>query len=137
MWCPVKVSRRDTCDRYYLISLFGFAVFLHRLHCDEEKGVYHNHPWSGISLIIGSYLEQRYGDRPRIRRLLHFLPATTYHRLELPNGPVWTIFFHFRRSNRWRVINEQGKVMVTEPWRGVEGEVTSYRPPETKQEKQC
>lgn len=122
-----KVSERNTAKRYYVFSLFGFAIFIHRLYKDEEKGVYHNHPWSGISLILGSYLEQRFGEAPKLRRLFHFLPATTHHRLELPNGPVWTIFFHFRRSNKWTVINDNGDVLVEEPWRGIGG-ITSYKP---------
>lgn len=127
-----KVSKRENCDRYYIFSLFGFALFVHRIHTDEDVGVYHNHPWSGISLILGRYVEHRHNDRPRIRRLLHFLPATMHHRITLPWGPVWTIFFHFRRSNQWTVINEEGSVIATEPWRAIGG-VQSYNPEKGKQ----
>lgn len=107
-----KVSRRDTCDRYYIFSLFGFALFVHRIHHDEEEGIYHNHPWNGISLILGSYMEQRFGEPLKKRWGLRWVPAKTHHRVE---GSVWTIFFHFRRSNQWTVIDETGRVLATEP----------------------
>lgn len=123
----MKISKRDTCDRYYIFSLLGFALFIHKLHHDEEIGVYHNHPWSGISIILGSYWEQRFGDILRQRRWFHFLPAKTHHRLELKGKTVWTIFFHFRRCNKWTVIDKNGNILVTEPWRAIGG-ITSYRP---------
>lgn len=123
-----KVSKRDNADRYYVFSLFGFALFIHRLHNSEEIGVYHSHPWSGISLIFGRYVEERLNDHPRIRRLLHFVKATHPHRIELSYGPVWTLFFHFRRSNRWTVVDRCGNILAIEPWRGVDGKVTSYKP---------
>lgn len=122
-----KVSRRENCDRYYIFSLFGFALFVHYIHNDEEKDIYHNHPWSGISFIFGEYLEQRLNEGLKKHSWFHWLPAKTHHRLELPNGPVWTLFFHFRRSNRWTVVNESEKILVTEPWRAIGG-TTSYKP---------
>lgn len=124
-----RVSKRDNNDRYYVAKLFGFALFIHRIHTDEEPDVFHSHPWSGISLILGSYVEERPGDRKRKRRWLHYLPARQHHRLELPNGPVWTLFLHFRRSNQWTVVDRRGETLAVEPWRAVGG-VTSYKPPE-------
>lgn len=123
----IQVSRRETCDRYYVLPLFGFALFVHRLHRDEDKGIYHNHPWSGLSLILGRYLEQRHGEAPKMRWGFHWLPATKHHRIELPWGPVWTIFFHLRRFHKWTVINEAGETIATEPWRAIGG-VQSYNP---------
>lgn len=123
----VKVSRRDTADRYYLVSLFGFALFLHRLHKDEEKNVFHTHPWNAISLIFGYYHEQRMGKKLKVRYGLHFLPANTPHRLELPYGTVWTLFFHFRRFNRWTVRTGDNHIIAVEPWRHIGGP-TAYRP---------
>lgn len=122
-----KVSRRDNCDRYYLLNVLGFAVFVHRIHHDEDDGIYRNHPWSGLSIILGRYLEQRHGEAPKVRRWLHWLPATKHHRITLPYGPVWTIFIHMRRSNAWTVVNEAGEVIATEPWRAIGGP-TSYNP---------
>jgi hypothetical protein len=123
----MKVSKRDTVDRWYIFSLWGFALFGHKIHHDEEKDVYHNHPWSGISLIFGSYCEEKLGDIPKIKWIFNFIRAKTFHRVTLPNGPVWTLFFHFRRSNRWSVVDKNGIIICNEPWRGVEGNQTAYR----------
>lgn len=122
-----RVSRRDNLDRYYLLQVGGFGVFLHRIHHDEDKDVFHNHPWNGVSLIFGSYTEERFGQPPRIRRWLNRIVAPRHHRVELHAGPVWTLFVHGRRYNQWEVIRRDGTLIEKEPWRGVGGR-TSYSP---------
>lgn len=122
-----RVSRRDTLSRYYLLQLFGFGVFLHRIHHDEDRDVFHNHPWDGISLIFGSYLEERLNCPPRTRRWWNWITAGRHHRVELPNGPVWTLFVHGRRYNTWEVIRRNGVLVEREPWRGIGGR-TAYAP---------
>jgi hypothetical protein len=126
----VKISRRDNLDRYYLFQFLGFGVFLHRMHHDEERGIYHSHPWNGVSFILGSYLEERFGEEPKPRRLFNIIRATRFHRVSLPNGPVWSLFIHGRRCNRWAVKNAFGRILSIEPWRGVGGQ-TAYAPKET------
>lgn len=125
----MKVSRRDNLDRYYVLKLFGFGLFVHRIHHDEEEGIYHSHPWNGVSIILGSYLEERYGEEPKIRRFFNTIKATRFHRVSLPNGPVWSIFIHGKRCNLWAVKNATGRILSTEPWRGIGGR-TSYIPGE-------
>ncbi len=123
----MKISRRANADRYYLFEAFGFALFLHRLHHDEDEGIYHSHPWSGISLIFGSYLEEKLGQQPKLKSFFNFVDAFTPHRISLPFGPVWTLFFHFRRKNTWMVYDSYGRVLDVEPWRGLDGRKT-YKP---------
>ena len=123
-----RVSKRDNLDRYYLFELFGFAVFLHKIHHDEEVGVLHSHPWNGLSFIFGSYLEEKVGKPKRRVRFFNRIVAPVHHRVELADTkPVWTIFFHGRRYNRWEVVDSTGKILDVEPWRGVGGR-TSYAP---------
>ncbi len=122
----MKVSKRDNLDRYYLLKLFGYGVFLHKIHHDEDVDVYHNHPWDGISLIFGSYLEERLGEQPKVKRFINIVKAERYHRVSLPKGLTWTLFIHGRRYNKWTVVNKKGKVLSEEPWRGVDGEQKSY-----------
>lgn len=112
----IKVSKRDNCDRYYLIKFLGFGVFLHKIHTDEELDLYHNHPWSWISIIFGSYIEERFGKKPRIKRLINFAKSTTFHRITV-SRPVWTLFLHFRRNNNWQVKNGDNQIISEEPWR--------------------
>lgn len=55
----MKVSRGASLDRYYLLKLFGFGVFLHKIHHDDPFRLYHSHPWNFISIIFGWYDEGR------------------------------------------------------------------------------
>lgn len=125
----MKISRRDNLDRYYVLQAFGFGLFVHRIHHDEVVDVFHSHPWSGVSFILGSYLEERLGEAPVLRRFLNVVRATRFHRVTLPHGPVWTVFIHGRRpkSHRWAVKHRDGRILDVEPWRGVGGR-TSYTP---------
>lgn len=123
----MKVSRRDNLDRHYVLRLFGFGLFVHRIHHDEAIDIFHSHPWNGISLILGSYLEERFGEGSTARRFWNVLRASRFHRVTLPSGPVWTIFVHGRRCNRWAVKHRDGRVLDVEPWRGIGGR-TAYEP---------
>jgi len=122
----VKVSRRDNLDRYYLLQAFGFGLFVHRIHHSEDTDTFHSHPWGWFSLIFGSYVEERLDEAPRTRRWWNRIRAGEAHRVELPKGPVWTILVHGRRRVPWQVFDRSGRVLDTEPWRGVGGR-TSYR----------
>lgn len=126
----VKVSKRDTCDRYYLLKFLGFGIFLHRLHKTEDYELFHNHPWSWFSIIFFSYVEEVYGKKSKTVRFFNWHKGDTFHRIIIPYGRehVWTLFFHSRRFNKWQVKNREGKIIDEEPWRGVEGERTTYRP---------
>jgi hypothetical protein len=122
----MKVSRRDNLDRYYLLKLFGYGIFFHHIHHDEDKDVFHNHPWNGISIIFGSYREERYMQGKKLRRFFNLIKATRFHRVEI-SKPVWTLFIHGRKCNHWQVMNRAGKILDTEPWEGIGGR-TSYKP---------
>ena len=120
----LRVSRRDTIDRHYLGKLGGFGAFLHYVHHDDPD-LFHTHPWDGISFIFGSYDEERMGETPARRRFFNVIRAHRPHRVTLPRGPVFTLFIHGRRKNRWSVRARDGRVVDIEPWRGVGGR-TSY-----------
>ena len=121
-----KVSKRDTIHRYYVLKILGWAIFIHHHLKSEDEGIYHTHPWDGLSIMFGSYMEQKLGDKLRKKRIFNRVKATTPHRVDLHNGPMWTIFIHQTRYNRWAVFNEAGEKVDEEPWRGVEGERTKY-----------
>ena len=118
----MKVSKRDNLNRYYLFKLWGFGLFVHYIHHDEPES-FHNHPWTGVSLILGSYREETFKGS-RIKWFFNVVGKTP-HRVTLTHGPVWTLFFHFPRNNRWRVFARDGRVLSEEPWRGVGGR-TNY-----------
>lgn len=140
----MKVSRRATVDRYYLASWRGWAVFLHRIHRDEQEGVYHSHPWSWVSVILGSYTDHRFvypwgsrlgtgtgtgtrSTRSRVRQFFNWCRAGEPHRVTLHNGPVWTICIHAPRVCPWATFDQWGQVIEREPWRGTDNpERTEY-----------
>ena len=116
----LKVSRGDSLDRFYLFKAFGCGLFVHRIHHSDPVGVYHSHPWSGLSIILGSY-EESYRDDTRVRRrrFLNWVRANRHHRT-IVNKPVWTIFFHLRKSNQWSIMDTTG-AKVEAPWEGDKG----------------
>ena len=124
-----KVSRRDNLHRYYVFEVFGYAMFIHHIHTDEQENIFHSHPWDGISFIFGFYLEQKLGCKPEKIGFVNLIKATEFHRVSLPYGPVWSVFFHSKRYNTWAVKDHTGKIIAEEPWRKIGGQ-TSYNPPE-------
>jgi hypothetical protein len=121
----MRVSKRDTLDRYYLFRIGRIGFFLHWMHTDELADVFHSHPWSWVSFILGGYLEERLGEKPRMRWFFNSSPAERQHRVTLPRGPVWSLLIHGRRKNRWKVVHRSGHVLATEPWKGT-GPRTPY-----------
>lgn len=77
-------------------------VYLHRFLRGDEDRELHNHPWYGLSLIlVGGYREERRcwtpeGERVETRDVrpgaLNFISPHTFHRVELNQGPCWTLF---------------------------------------------
>jgi hypothetical protein len=124
----MRVSRRDNLDRYYVLQAFGFGLFVHHMHHDEDQDIFHSHPWDGVSFILGGYFEERMGEDARARWLFNTIRARRFHRVTLPYGPVWSVFVHGRRKNTWAVKHRDGNILDTEPWRGVGGR-TAYAPP--------
>lgn len=116
----MKISRGDSLDRYYLLKFCGFGAFLHKIHHSDPEGVYHSHPWNGISFIFGRYWEC-YRDDPVIRRRCFFniVRARRHHRT-IVNRPTWTLFIHGRKCNKWSIVDAAGRE-ASEAWEGSEG----------------
>lgn len=116
----LRVSRGKSLDRFYLFKLFGFGVFLHRIHGSDPENVWHSHPWDGLSLILGSYREHVYEtDSWYLRRLFNWVVADKHHRVQLHRGPIWTIFCHLPKRNQWSII--RGGEKVHGHWEGEQG----------------
>jgi hypothetical protein len=120
----MKISKRDNLNRYYLFQKFGYGIFLHHIHHDEPPS-FHTHPWDGISIIFGQYEEEKLYQKSKTIRFFNFIKANIPHRVTLPKGPVWTLFFHGKRYNQWKVFSKDGIVLDVEPWRDIEGR-TNY-----------
>lgn len=102
---PAPIIRRWTLLE---TPLFGIKIH-HILRSDPLKRGFHDHPWSFVSLCLGSrYIDNILGPEGRIRqktKRLVFHKSTTPHRIELPSGAkCWTIFITGPRRNDWKII---------------------------------
>ncbi len=92
------------------------AVYLHYFFRGDTDRELHNHPWEwAVSLILsGGYVEERYDGpldlveprRVRARTLrpgaVNFIRHDTYHRVQLVNGPTWSLFIAGPRVRQTR-----------------------------------
>lgn len=85
------------------------GLYLHRFLRSDDDRALHDHPWANASLILeGSYTEHTI-DAGGINRR-HVLRAGDIsvrlsgkhaHRVELHDGPCWTLFFTGWRYREW------------------------------------
>ncbi len=85
-----------------------FNVYLHHFLRSDDGRALHDHPWWNLSvLLVGRYVEhtiapgginvlteRRAGD-------WKFRPAGAAHRIELVDGPCWTLFVTGPRLREW------------------------------------
>lgn len=118
-----KMVRREGADyleRFYLFSFLGFKVFYHVFYMDDPDPL-HDHPWQwGRIILRGRYEEIRatpgpdgklyafrraqYGPGDIVSRRL----AMDAHRVRIVEGPVHTIFWHWRRERVWGFYHPAG-----------------------------
>lgn len=108
-------------ERYYLATLFGVRLYLHRfVASDPDRGL-HDHPWawSGAWLLSGGYTELREvsardGGKIVVERQLwagdiNRLDGETRHRIVLREGrEAWSLFAHGRRIKGWGFFSRNG-----------------------------
>lgn len=81
-----------------------FNVYLHVIHDDDDDRALHDHPWWNVSMLLhGSYFEHLPRGRCVIRRPGDVVcrRAVAAHRLELRNGPCWSLFITGRKRRTW------------------------------------
>jgi hypothetical protein len=99
---PLETHEGDSTGKIYLNHFW-------RGDADQEL---HSHPWDhSISLIlINGYEEERREDGV-VRRFdrrpgdVIGIEAETFHRIELPRGEAWTLFFVGRYTTTWYFWN--------------------------------
>lgn len=100
-------------QRWYLIPRNPILnVYLHRFEGSDDDRALHDHPWHSLSILLKGRLREYVfsnalppGKMIEIRHPSRFLPvfrrATHAHRLELIQGPAWTIFITGPRFRQW------------------------------------
>lgn len=114
-------------ERHTLVD-FGHAVgrvYLHHFHRGDEDRELHNHPWYGLSwILVGGYREERRRWAPEGEHVvtrdvrpgqLNVLFPFTFHRVDLLDGPCWTLFLTGPVVQSWGFWNRTtGRYL---PWR--------------------
>jgi hypothetical protein len=122
----LPVSRKGSIHRFYVRRAGDegrWGLFVHRIVRSDDPEVFHNHPWNGIALIFGSYIEETPTEAPRRVRVFNRIGYRRSHRAEI-DRPVWTLFLHFKRQGdgSWWFHDRQGnRIPIGEdvvPWRG-------------------
>lgn len=100
----------------------GWHLHLHCFHRSDEDSALHNHPWHCASFILaGGYREERVrGDGAivtfeRCPGRINLIGANTFHRVELIDGPCWTLFFNLPVVQDWGFLDRRTRAFV--PWR--------------------
>ncbi len=85
-----------------------FNVYLHHFLRSDDDRALHDHPWWKVSwLLRGAYTEHTIeagGVNRRTRRAAGAIKvrgASAAHRIELTEGPVWTLFITGPRIRSW------------------------------------
>jgi hypothetical protein len=140
-WVWHRKLRRETgevyMDRWQLLKLRFFCLFVNRINMPDYDPLPHNHPWRrAYSLKLrGSYREDLPWPTERGRKLglvvghvpgrLSRIPEV--HRIAFLRGgrPVWTLFIGLGRKRPWGFVELDGTVIpkaVRKAQRGVEDE---------------
>lgn len=114
---PVKVisdNGRRYLERYFVCSVFGVRVYLHRfVGSDPDRGL-HDHPWAWAASIVlaGWYREVRRRGLREVR-WFNVLTGDTFHRVLLPAqlDETWTLFIVPARDvKEWGFLRNKGQL---------------------------
>ncbi len=113
---------KDYLTRYYLFRKPVWwmpSIYLHCFHSSDQDLELHSHPWGfSVSLILsGSYKEEYFdGDEIKTRimkpGMLNFISADKYHRVDLIDDEVWTLFISGRKMKNWGFIDRNTKKYI-------------------------
>lgn len=103
-----------------------FNIYLHKIMRDDDDRALHDHPWWNVSILLaGAYREvmpdlkarrtpyTRIADLPTITKIRRrgsvvFRRAAASHRLEVAEGPVWSLFITGPVLRTWGFHCPQG-----------------------------
>ncbi len=102
--------------RWWLIPRTRFFnVYLHHFLRSDDDRALHDHPWWNLSILLhGQYVEHTISAggvnvrTPRCAGQWKFRRAAAAHRIELVDGPCWTLFVTGPRLREWGFHCPQG-----------------------------
>ena len=120
----VEALRRDSIidggyrlDRYHLVESAAVSIRFHHV-VTPDRGELHDHPWDYVTtLVAGCYLEITEEGSELYRAPATLIRSAEHaHRLELPEGPCWSLIVTGPARRRWGFHTAAGWVA----WRGHE-----------------
>lgn len=110
---PDFVIGDDYMHRWWLIPRNRyFNIYLHKIMHNDDDRALHDHPWWSLSILLKGKLREVLASR--IRYPLRFVPllrsAGLAHRLELVEGPAWTLFITGPVVRSWGFHCQKGFV---------------------------
>lgn len=100
-------------QRWYIIPRNKwFNIYLHKILRDDADLQLHDHPWWSLSFLLkGELLEESFEGKRHIPAYLPIIRSAKFaHRLEVVQGPVWTIFITGPKVRKWGFYTHQGWV---------------------------
>lgn len=99
--------RRSTDSKYLP------GIYLHCFHSSDQDQELHDHPWDkAIAILLsGSYKEElRTADDKVYSRIMkpgyiNYIRGNTFHRVDLLNKRVWTLFISWNKGKDWGFWN--------------------------------
>ena len=99
-------------ERWYVLPRnHYFNIYLHKFSGSDDDRALHDHPWSSVSFLLkGHMIEHSTGGIQKwIPWLLPvFRRAQFAHRLEIMEGPVWTLFITGPKVREWGFLCPRG-----------------------------
>jgi hypothetical protein len=100
---PDAIIRKNYLARWHLIKRNKYLnIYLHKFTGSDDV-ILHDHPWWSVSFSLKGELNEHTFNKTRI--IPRFLPilrsAKTAHRLELIQGPAWTLFITGPKIRKW------------------------------------
>lgn len=123
MRAPDRIIGENYLHRWHLVPRNRFLnVYLHKFLGSDDDRALHDHPWASVSICLGGLALEVYRDpnsawwdeqhHDRFRVVRRFWPifrrATHAHRIEVIDGPVWTIFITGPAVRQWGFWCPQG-----------------------------
>lgn len=120
-------------ERYYVCTLLGVRMYLHRfVGSDPDRG-HHDHPWPwALSIVLRDFYYEQRRSGTRIVRWFNFLTGDTFHRVILPTDhgvhEVWTLFIHRAKDVKpWGFLRDKGQMgIVFTPFNYPRGKETEW-----------
>lgn len=86
------------------------SIYLHQIIRDDDDRALHDHPWDSTSIILQGRLREIIpgGERVLAPGSITSRKAEDAHRLELVDGPVWSLFITGPRVRDWGFHCPQG-----------------------------